>query len=131
MRLVAFGIIAAMLLGAGCALQPGDPGEATEPSTELRTSQSTAKIHQATTPAGASSANAPPNPEPSPWVPTDPGSPGLNDDSTGANPEPSPWHPDVMPKAGATGDPETGGAGPTSGTSLGSSPNRPGHLGER
>jgi hypothetical protein len=127
MRLVAFGILTAMLFGAGCALQAGDPGEAAGPSTELTTSQTTPRTHESVTPTGAGSAVAP-NPEPSPWFPTDP---GMADDSTGSNPEPSPWHPDTpTAAAGTSTDPQGGGggAGSTSGNA-GSTPNRPGHHG--
>ena len=127
MRLVAFGILAAMVFGAGCALQTGDPGEATGPSTELRTTQAP-RTHESVTPTGAS-APVVPNPEPSPWFPTDP---GMAEDSTGTNPEPSPWQPaNPTAAAGTSVDPQGGGgAGSTSGNAgstsgnAGSTPNR-------
>jgi hypothetical protein len=125
MRLVAFGILTAMVFGAGCALQAGDPGEPAGPSTEITTSQ-TPRTHESVTPTGASSAV--PNPEPSPWFPT---GPGMAEDSTGSNPEPSPWQPDTpTAAAGTSGDPQGGGGstGSTSGNA-GSTPNRPGHHG--
>jgi hypothetical protein len=128
MRLVAFGILAAMVFGAGCALQAGDPGEpgaSTEPGPTL----TTARIHQAGTPPVAGSA-APPNPEPSPWLPTGPAGGGLDEDSTGANPEPSPWQPDPLSQGAlTTGTPQSGSAGSTTENANGSTPNRPGHLG--
>jgi len=126
MRLVAFGTLVAMVFGAGCALQAGDPGEPTGTSTVLTASGGTPKVFQAMTPAGAGSAT-PPNPEPSPWFPT---GPQMDEDSTGSNPEPSPWHPDTPTEgAGTAGDPQGGAAGPTTGSAGGSTPNHPGHLG--
>ena len=88
MRLVAIGLLAATLFGAGCALQPGDPGEATGTSPELAATP-TPKFRAATTPQGASSSTPPPpNPEPSPWMPVNP----MDPSTTGTNPEPSPWN---------------------------------------
>ncbi|HEY5240123.1 MAG TPA: hypothetical protein VIJ22_01600 [Polyangiaceae bacterium] len=125
MRLVAFGILAAMM-GAGCALQAGDPGDPGGGSTELTTTQSGPKLHDSTSAAASS---APPNPEPSPWFPIGTGGVGMDDDI--ANPEPSPWHPGP-PSEGlnTTGDPQNGGAGSTAGSAGGTStPNHQGHLG--
>jgi hypothetical protein len=129
MRFVAFGILTAMVFGAGCALQAGDPGEATGPSAELRTSETTPKTHESVSQTSAGAAVVP-NPEPSPWFPTDP---GMAEDSTGSNPEPSPWQPDnPSAPAGTSVDPHGGGgAGSTSGNAgstsgnAGSTPNRP------
>jgi hypothetical protein len=125
MRLVTFGILAAML-GAGCALQTGEPGEPSGSSAELTTTQAAPKVRNATAAAGAASGTAP-NPEPSPWFPTDPNSVGL-DEQPIANPEPSPW---IPVDRGGTGGTSTGeGEGTTSGNS-GSTSNQPRHLGSR
>ncbi len=127
MKLVAFGILAAMLRRRMRGREAGDPGEPAGGATEHSSSlQATPKVHSSVTAAGASSA-VPPNPEPSPWFPTDPGM--AEDDSTGNNPEPSPWIPKTpTAAAGTSTDPETGGTGATSGNS-GSSPRGPGHHG--
>jgi hypothetical protein len=130
MRLVTFGILAA-LVGGGCALQTGDPGEPASTSTELTTPQATPRVHQATASASAT-AGSPDNPEPSPWFPVSPsGNAGIgnNDDSNGMNPEPSPWVPQAPVGGSGTGDPHSGSAGTTSGNSGGSTPNRPDHAG--
>jgi hypothetical protein len=131
MRLVTLGILAAMA-GAGCAFQAGDPGEPSgptpAPATQLTTTQATPKIH-------AAASAAPPNPEPSPWLPTAPaaGDVGMSDQGgTGQNPEPSPWVPDP-PSEGAgktTNDPGNAGSGggSTTGNSGGSTPNQPNHT---
>ena len=129
MRLVAFGILAAML-GAGCAFQAGDPGDpAGGTPTALTTSDTTPKVHAAVNPTGASSSAAnPPNPVPSPWTPS--GDVAMDEESNGANPEPSPWQPDnPSESAGVNGDPQRGAATGTSESAGGSTPNRPGHLG--
>lgn len=130
MRLVAFGILAAMV-GAGCAFQAGDPGDPVGGSRELTTTQSAPKLHDSTSAAASST---PPNPEPSPWFPIGPGGVGMDDDSNTANPEPSPWHPGP-PSEGpdTTGDPQNGsGTGSTTGSAGGTStPSHPGHLGTR
>jgi hypothetical protein len=131
MRLVAFGILAAML-GAGCAFQAGDPGDpAGGTPTALTTSDTTPKVHPAVNPTGASSSAAnPPNPEPSPWTPS--GDVAMDEESNGANPEPSPWQPDTPSQSAVLngGDPQRGAAtGTTSGSTGGSTPNRQGHLG--
>jgi hypothetical protein len=106
MRLVAIGILAAAILGAGCALQAGDPGDPGGTSTGLTPARTIPGIG----PAGVGSADpAAPNPEPSPWVPSDPGV-GMDDDSTGASPEPSPWNPNVRSGGADTPDPQGGSA---------------------
>jgi len=128
MRLVAFGILAAML-GAGCAFQAGDPGDpAGGTPTALTTSDTTPKVHAAVNPTGASSSSpTPPNPEPSPWTPN--GDVAMDEESSGSNPEPSPWQPDTpSERAGANDDPQSGAATRTR-TVVGPTPNRPGHLG--
>jgi hypothetical protein len=126
MRLVAFGIFAALTFGAGCALEAGDPGEPAAGSMEHITPQGTPKVHPTLTPTTGVSSAAPPNPEPSPWFPTDP---GMADDSTGNNPEPSPWLPQTpSTAAGTSTEPQGTGTGTTSGNS-GSTPTRPGHHG--
>jgi hypothetical protein len=130
MRLVAIGFLAA-LLGAGCALQAGDPGDdPTSPSTELRAAGTTPKVHGATVNPAASI-----NPEPSPWAPTadikiDDDSNGTNEPngSNGQNPEPSPWAPQSS-VTGGVGAPLGGAGRGTAGASGGSTPNRPGHAG--
>ena len=129
MRLVAFGILAAMV-GAGCALQAGDPGDPAGGSAEVTTTQSAPKLHDSTSAQGAAS-SAPPNPEPSPWFPIAPSAMGIDD---GSNPEPSPWHPGP-PSEGqdTTGDPQNGGSTGSRTRSAGgtSTPNYPGRLGTR
>jgi hypothetical protein len=131
MRLVAIGFLAA-LLGAGCALPAGDPGDdPTSPSTDLRPAGTTPKVHNATVNPSASS-----NPEPSPWDPTadikfEDDSNGTNgSNGNGQNPEPSPWAPQSS-VTGGVGDPQSGAATGTAGAAGGSTPNRPGHVGSR
>jgi hypothetical protein len=110
MRLAAFGILVA-LMGAGCALQAGDPGGDDDPTkpatTELRPAQAL-PVPVGTTVNPASSA-APPNPEPSPWNPK--ANVETYDDSAEDNPEPSPWVPHSS-VPGGPGGPQSGpGAG--------------------
>jgi hypothetical protein len=129
MRLVAFGFLAA-LVGAGCALQAGDPGDdPTSPSSEVRTAEQTGpKVHSATVSPAASI-----NPEPSPWAPVadikvdnDSTDPNDSNGPNGQNPEPSPWKGSLT--TGGVGDPQSGSAGgTTTGASGGSTPNKPGH----
>jgi hypothetical protein len=126
MRLVGFGLVAALLFGAGCALQAGEPGDPAGTSKDIATGDTTPMVRQAAMspqPAGSS------NPEPSPWLPGSPAT-GMDEQSNGASPEPSPWHPDT-PSEGTTGDQGGGGGGTstTSGSAGGSTPNRPGHIG--
>ena len=112
MRLVAFGILAAML-SAGCAFEAGDPGDPGAATTDLASGQAP-KVRTAATPANS----AAPNPEPSPW---DPGpTVSVEDQPTNAdNPEPSPWRP-INPVIENSGNTQTGkpgaGDGPTTST---------------
>ena len=126
MRLVAFGLLAATLFGAGCALQPGDPGEAVGTSTELGTTP-TPKIRVATTPQGASSSSPNlPNPEPSPWVPVDPMDPNAAGDNQ--NPEPSPWNQGLPSEQGGNAGGNPGGNTGAGSGSEGTTGSRPVHL---
>jgi hypothetical protein len=114
MNRVAIGILAAVL-GAGCALEAGDPAvESTESHPgEVTTASGGAErspmIRSATSPAGASSAGARENPEPSPWYPDTVVSPGG--DGTEQNPEPSPWRrpgPNAAVQSGGSGNSQSG-----------------------
>lgn len=131
MRLIAFGILAAML-GAGCALEAGDPGAASGVSTQLPSSASP-RILLGNSPQGVASAAPIDNPEPAPWAPGDPVV-SMDDQSGGNNdnPEPSPWHPLNPVEQTSAGDPTQQQGGGSPGTSSGNStsvaPVGPRHL---
>ncbi|HEY3818577.1 MAG TPA: hypothetical protein VGL81_15490 [Polyangiaceae bacterium] len=132
MKLVTFGILAAMV-GAGCAIQAGDPTGDPAPGTEVTTTQTTTpKVHNATSAAPATSAEPvdSQNPEPQPWFGTSPNgvAPTPDESNDNTSPEPSPWKgEDPTEGAGTTGAPMNGGGstGATSGSTSGSTPNRP------
>lgn len=113
MKRVAFGILA-VLLGAGCALETGDPGGTSQPPSTVTTKPD----------LGSSTQDSP---EPSPWVPnviptvtipavspnarkasTKVGNAGSSQGSDEADqaPEPAPWN------GSLPGDPNTEGSNP-------------------
>ena len=100
MRLLAIAMLAAVL-GAGCALEAGDPGTGAPGANGQDTSGSTLSFGQgrvpkahalAAAPQGASSVGTMDNPDPAPWMVGGQGTSGASDDSTGSNPDPAPWH---------------------------------------
>jgi hypothetical protein len=110
MKLAALGVLAAML-GAGCAFEASDPGEA-----DTRSSEGTVSVEARgrTTVTTAS----PPGPGSSPQAGSQPSAGGSASQGVepGSNPEPSPWYAGapVEPSGGPTA-PAGNGAGAVAG----------------
>jgi hypothetical protein len=96
---VAFGIVAAMV-GAGCALETGDPGGVNTTGSEVANEAPVGKVRTTTPPPAPTTPIT--NPEPSPWQTDD-----IN--QANSNPEPSPWQPEPIGPGGVSG-PDPGAA---------------------